>query len=60
MIAGDAHRDGLTSNSLLDQGHAFKVHVHAEVSAGEHHGVSRLQDIRRCLDGGACLDFGDN
>ena len=55
-----AHRDCLTSNALLNQGHAFKVHVHAEVSAGEHHGVGRLQDIRRCLDGGACLDLGDD
>ena len=55
-----AHRDCLTRNALLNQGHAFKVHVHAEVSAGEHHGVGRLQDIRRCLDGGACLDLGDD
>mmetsp|Transcript_14898 Transcript_14898/g.44915 ORF Transcript_14898/g.44915 Transcript_14898/m.44915 type:complete len:380 (+) Transcript_14898:1431-2570(+) len=45
---------------LLNHGHVLDVHLHAQVAAGHHDGIRRLDDAGEVLDGAGLLELGDD
>jgi hypothetical protein len=55
-----ARQAGLGDQLLLQDGHLFDRHFHAEVAAGHHDAVRRLENFVKAQEGVRAFDLGDD